>query len=66
MAKLGKFSTGLGGSVKDAGSPYGESNKGYDARSGLKFEEGIKMVKGSTAQGNPAPAVTGRKSGPRM
>ncbi|MDJ0828132.1 MAG: hypothetical protein QNJ16_21870 [Rhodobacter sp.] len=33
MAKIGKFSTGLKGAAKEAGSPYGQSNKGYEARS---------------------------------
>lgn len=33
MAKIGKFSTGFKGSVKQSPSPYGQSNKGWDGRS---------------------------------
>ena len=35
MAKLGKWSTGLSGSAKNAPSPYGMSNGGYDKRSNM-------------------------------
>jgi hypothetical protein len=35
MAKIGKFSTGIKGSPKNAGSPYGMSNKGWDQRKNM-------------------------------
>lgn len=56
MAKLGKWSTGLGSGPKMAGNPYGQSNKGYDARQNLMSatEKHFKQSYGMrhTAQGN--------------
>jgi len=57
MAKVGKFSTGLGGEPKKAASPYGMSNKGWESRSMMQDEgkKAIKMQKNGTATGNDVP-----------
>ncbi len=65
MAKIGKFSSGLKGSVKTAGSPYGQSNKGWDARSSMMGSFGgkneVTMSKGGTATGKEVPVYKGDK-----
>jgi hypothetical protein len=61
MAKIGKFSTGLKGSVKDAGSPYGQSNKGWDARSNMMNE-----MKTLEPRQRPAPGYVGAAKDPEM
>ena len=57
MAKIGKYSTGLSGSAKTAPSPYGQSNKGYEAKSSLMGE----MAK-SAPMGLTRHTATGNKT----
>lgn len=66
MAKLGKYSTGLG-TPKTSPSPYGESNKGWEGRSALSFDnnKAVSMKKGGTATGNDVPVYDADKRGPR-
>lgn len=66
MAKLGKFSSGLG-TPKTAGSPYGQSNKGWGGRSKMSFDsnKAVKMQQGGTAQGGSVPVYEADKRGPR-
>jgi len=67
MAKIGKYSSGLGKVAKTAPSPYGESNKGWGSRSGLSFDnnKAVKMVKNGTATGGDVPVYEADKGGPR-
>jgi len=59
MAKIGKYSTGLSGAAKMAGKPYGQSNKGWEARKSLTGEmtksAPIGMSPRGTATGKPVP-----------
>lgn len=59
MAKIGKYSTGLKGDAKVAGSPHGQGNKGHAARKSLMGEMAksapISMAKNGTATGKPVP-----------
>ncbi len=64
MAKIGKYSSKM--SVpKTAGSPYGQSNKGWGGRSSLMGDFGgkneVTMSKGGTATGKEVPVYKGDK-----
>jgi hypothetical protein len=62
MGKIGKYSSGLSGSAKNAPAPYGLSNGGYEKRQNMMAETEkhykVGMSKGSmTATGNPSMVV---------
>lgn len=60
MAKIGKFSTGLKGAAKMSGSPYGESNKGYEGRQNM-----MGAMNAMEPRQKPKPTVAGAAPGLR-
>lgn len=56
MNKIGKYSTGMSDKCKAAPSPYGQSNKGTDAKSSLMGE----MAKSAPMGMSPKGTATGK------